>query len=209
MRKFLKTLQLYYRLTFDPDSFFLHYGYLNTIPTGKPTDKNNGPIPWMSYDMVEFLDEKLNKNLSLFEYGVGYSTMYFSKRVKSVKSIEHHSQWFNDISSSLEHMENVKIELVELENGYEEAIKKEQGKFDIILIDGRKRATCAINSFDKLSDSGVLILDDSNRDYYQPAFDFYLKKGFRKISFSGLAPTSFRRHITTIFYRAGNNCFDI
>lgn len=209
MRKFLKTLQLYYRLTFDPDSFFLHYGYLRTIPTGKPTDKNGDPIPWMSYDMVEFLDEKLSKEMKLFEYGVGYSTMYFAKKVKSVTSIEHHEDWYNDVSNRLAHMKNVSIKFFELGKGYEDAVKQEQEKFDVILIDGRERATCAINSFENLSDHGVLILDDSNRDQYQSAFDFYQERGFRKISFSGLAPTSFRRHITTIFYRAGNNCLEI
>lgn len=209
MRKFLKTLQLYYRLTFDPDSFFKHYGYINTIPTGKPRDKNGEPIPWMSYDMVEFLDEKLNKELSLFEYGVGYSTMFFAKRMKSVTSIEHHEGWFNDISAQLAHMENIQIKLFKLDEGYEEAVKQEKEKFDVILIDGRKRATCAINSFERLSDHGVLVLDDSNRDQYQDVFTFYEGKGYKRISFSGLAPTSFRRHITTIFYKGGNNCFDI
>lgn len=209
MKKLYLLLRLYYRFRFDEDSYFLHNGFLKSVTHGKPIGPNGEPLPWMSYSILDFFDEKLNKDLTLFEYGLGYSTLYFSKRVKSVWSIEHHKGWYEDIKERMKDQKNVTIEWEDLDNGYEEAIKKIKDKFDIILIDGRKRVKCAINAFDNLSDNGILILDDSNRDYYQGAFDFYEKKGFRKLTFTGLAPTSFRTHASTIFYRAGNNCLEI
>ncbi|MEO9870103.1 hypothetical protein [Ekhidna sp.] len=209
MKKFFKVLQLYYRLAFDPDSYFKHYGFLRSIKTDRPFDKNGNPLPWMNYAILDFFEEKLNKDLTLCEYGLGFSTLYFSKRVKSVKSIEHDTTWFNDIQSSLQGKENVDIELVELENGYEKAINNAKEKYDIILIDGRERVKCATNSFDQLSPNGVLILDDSQRTKYQGAFDFYEEKGYRKLTFTGIKPSGFRRYASTIFYKAGNNCLDI
>ncbi len=209
MKKLFKLIQLYYRLTFDKDSFFLHYGFLKSIKNGRPEDKNGNALPWMSYAILDFFEERLNNSITFFEYGLGFSTLYFSERVKSVKSIEHDKSWFEDINTSLANKNNVNIELVELENGYEEAIKKIDEKFDMILIDGRKRVKCAINSFNNLSDTGVLILDDSHRAYYKGAFEFYESKGYKKLTFSGLAPTSFRRASSTIFYKAGSNCLDI
>ncbi|MFK7952127.1 MAG: hypothetical protein AB8B73_04725 [Ekhidna sp.] len=209
MKKLFKLIQLYYRLTFDQDSFFLHYGFLKSIKNGKPQDKNGNALPWMSYAILDFFEERLNDNITFFEYGLGFSTLYFSERVKSVKSIEHDKSWFENIKSSLDNKKNVDIQLEDLDNGYEEAIKKISEKYDMILIDGRKRVQCAINSFDNLSEIGVLILDDSHRPYYKGAFEFYESKGFKKLTFSGIAPTSFRRASSTIFYRAGSNCLDI
>ena len=209
MKKLYKVFQLYYRLAFDPDSYFLHYGFLRTIKLDRPYDKNGDPLPWMNYAILDFFEEKLNKNQTLFEYGLGFSTLYFSKRVKSVNSVEHDKTWFEDINASLRDNDNVKIELVELENGYEKAVANTGNKYDIILVDGRNRVQCAINALDSLSDNGVLILDDSQRPKYQGAFDFYEEKGFRKLTFTGLKPSGFRRYASTIFYRAGNNCMDI
>ena len=40
--------------------------------------------------------------------------------------------------------------------------------FDFILIDGRARVECLINSIDKLKPNGMLVLDNSNRERYQP-----------------------------------------
>lgn len=209
MKKLYKVFQLYYRLAFDEDSYFKHYGFLRSIQTDRPYDREGKPLPWMNYAILDFFAEKLNKDLTLFEYGLGFSTLYFSERVKSVKSIEHDKTWFNDIQSSLQGKPNVDIELVELDNGYEKAVNTMKDKYDIILVDGRKRVECAINSFDQLSDNGVLILDDSQREKYQGAFDFYEKKGFRKLTFTGIKPSGFRRYASTIFYRAGNNCLEI
>ncbi len=209
MKKLYKVFQLYYRLAFDEDSYFKHYGFLKSIKTDRPFDKDGNPLPWMNYAILDFFAEKLNKDLTLFEYGLGFSTLYFSERVKSVKSIEHDKTWFNDIQSSLAGKPNVDIQLVELDNGYEKAVNTMKDKYDIILVDGRKRVECAKNSFDQLSDNGVLILDDSQREKYQGAFDFYAEKGFRKLTFTGIKPSGFRRYASTIFYRANNNCLDI
>ncbi|WP_420576206.1 FkbM family methyltransferase [Ekhidna sp.] len=209
MQKLYRLFQLYYRLTFDPDSYFLHYGFLKSIKTDRPFDKKGNPLPWMNYAILDFFEEKLNKNLSLFEYGLGFSTLYFSERLKSVKSVEHDKTWFSDIQNSLAGKDNVSIQLVELDNGYEKAINTMKDKYDIILIDGRKRVECAKNAFNQLSTNGVLILDDSQRDRYREVFSFYEEKGFRKLTFTGLKPSGFRRYASTIFYRAGNNCLDI
>ena len=60
----------------------------------------------------------------------------------------------------------------------------------------------------KLKDSGVLILDDSNRPDYAPGFELAAELGYRTLHFEGLKPTDFIREKATLFYRS-NNCFGI
>jgi hypothetical protein len=38
-------------------------------------------IPWYSYDSIKFLENFLQKNHHVFEYGCGASTLFFSKRL--------------------------------------------------------------------------------------------------------------------------------
>jgi hypothetical protein len=54
-----------------------------------------------------------------------------------------------------------------------------------------------------LKEDGVLILDDSNRTYYHEIFNFYRKKGFKEITFSGLKPSDIE------VYKSEKNCLGI
>jgi hypothetical protein len=61
---------------------------------------------------------------------------------------------------------------------------------------------------EKLSDKGVIVLDDSERNEYKPGIDFVLQKGFKSLEFLGIAPTVLFKKCTTVFYRS-NNCLEI
>jgi hypothetical protein len=44
--------------------------------------------------MYVILEEKLNKNISILEYGSGNSSFCYAARVKTVHSVEHNYSWF-------------------------------------------------------------------------------------------------------------------
>lgn len=46
-------------------------------------------------------------------------------------------------------------------------------RFDIILVDGRKRRRCLIRAASLLKEGGVAVLHDAQRTYYHCAFDHY------------------------------------
>lgn len=71
---FVKTLGLVY----SKRSMLRKLGWVESVRTGKPCRKDGSPIPWMNYSVIQFLDERLNKDLSLFEYGSGNSTMFYA-----------------------------------------------------------------------------------------------------------------------------------
>ncbi len=187
------------------DSYLVKTGYLKSFEKGYPVDLGMNPLPWMNYPFLGFIKTRLNKNQNLFEFGSGYSTVFFAKKLKSVTSVEYDKEWFEKAKEMTKSFSNTEIIFQELNDNYPKAIGKTERKFELIIIDGRKRVQCALNSFEHLTSDGILILDDSSREEYLEIWDFYLGKGFREITFQGLKPNGFSIDHTTVFYRDGNS----
>ena len=81
-------------------------------------------------------------------------------------------------------------------------------KFHLIIVDGRDRVNCCLQAVNALTDDGVIILDDSEREFYSPAIEFLKSNGFKELSFSGISPGLFYKKSTSIFYKA-QNCLEI
>lgn len=74
-------------------------------------------IPWIVYDAKEWMDELLNNEMKVFEWGSGGSTLYFAKKVKEVVSVEHNKTWFDNVQHSItkNNINNCKYYLIEPE----------------------------------------------------------------------------------------------
>ena len=143
--------------------------------------------------------------MKVFEFGCGYSTLFYANRVKSVLALEHQKKWVEIVNDKLPENANV----VFRGNGeYAEYINTLDEKFDLIVIDGIDRVNCFKNSISNLSETGVLLLDDSTRKEYAEAAEFGIQNGFKTITFRGLKPTGIGIDESTLFYRS-NNCFGI
>ena len=191
-----------------------HKGYLATIgwftafDTHQAVDELGKPLPWVTYSFIDFIKTRLNKELTIFEYGSGNSTLFYAQRVKRVVSVEHDEAWFNKIVK--EKATNAEMIFTALEKGGEYCKKAMLlgEKFDIIIVDGRDRVNCCKNSVDALTANGVLVLDDSEREIYQEARDFLREKGFKELPFTGISPGLFYNKATSVFYKS-NNCLAI
>ena len=187
--------------------YFENIGWLKSRIVGLPVDKNGYPLPWFTYSAIYFLEKKVNLNMKVFEYGSGNSTLWWSVRVTEVKACEHDIEWYNIMKNKIPpNVEYLFCELVD--GGYAEVIKKYQKKFDIVVIDGRDRVNCIKNSLGALTNSGIVILDNSERDAYQEGIRFLKHNGFKCIDFKGLGPINNYCWCTSIFYR-NDNCFKI
>ena len=211
-RKKVKTL---FRLLTEPKILssllsLRSYGYLsdigwfNTFKTKTPVDQKHRPIPWVTYPFLDFIKERLTKDLKVFEFVSGNSTLFFADRVKQINSVEHNSDWYNLLHSEVPDNGNIILAISSNEEDYVKPLKKANNKFDLIFIDGIHRVTCCSISIKFLSTQGVIILDDSEREEYKPGMDFIVKNGFRKIDYWGISPGCLFRKATTIFYKDGN-----
>jgi len=67
---------------------------------GEPVDAS-GPIPYITYPALAMLRRIVTPDLKVFEYGSGFSTLWWSRHVKQVVSVDHNHQWIEKIRPSL------------------------------------------------------------------------------------------------------------
>jgi len=198
---------MYSLISFRSFGYLLQTGWFNSFRSGESVDADLKPIPWFTYSAIDFLKERMNNNLTIMEFGSGNSTLFLAERVKKVTSVEHDNTWFQNIISKK--ISNVEIKFVSsvTAKDYLQPLD-EDGKYDVIIIDGLFRNECIKASLKHLSEVGVIILDDSERDEYNEGIAFLIQSGFRQLKFSGIAPGIFFRKCTTVFYK-DENCMKI
>jgi len=120
--------------------------------------------------------------LRVFEWGTGYSTVYYPKLLKSLHkdflwiSVDHNKEWHEKIKKHTTWMVWLRLEefdasqspiftdLVSI-NKYID-MPRNTKKFDVIIIDGRFRMRCLRVAEQCLAEGGVIILHDAHRRYY-------------------------------------------
>src|SRR5690606_38937740 len=151
-------------------------------------DKANQAIPWFTYSFIDFLQHRLNKSQTVFEFGSGNSTRYFAGKCAQITSVEHDKAWYEKGENNKPQNATIQYYPLDKNGDYCRAAQKTNKEYDIIIIDGRDRVNCCIQSINALTKSGVIILDDSERDKYHEARLFLQGKGFKELSFSGISP---------------------
>lgn len=86
------------------ESALIDDGWFKSYYKKESIDKEYNPIPWNTYPFIKFIGPRLKKNLNVFEYGCGNSTLWYSKRVKSIIAVENDKDWFEKIKSQLPRM---------------------------------------------------------------------------------------------------------
>ena len=188
--------------------YFDDIGWFNSVEERSPVDRKGNCLPWYTYPAISFLNKKVLSDMVVFEYGSGNSTLWWSQRVSSVVSYEHDQEWYSSIKKMVP--TNVEYMYCALEYGgeYSKAILAYKKRFDIVVIDGRDRINCAMNSLVALRDDGMIIWDNSDREQYEDGYSYLKNNGFRRLDFEGHGPINAYPWCTSIFYR-DNNCFGI
>lgn len=189
-------------LSFYHSGYLKSTGWLRSFETLSPQDEKGNPLPWMTLPFIDFLESRDISSFSIFEYGSGNSTLYFGPRVKSVTSSEHSKEWLEKIQPRA--AKNCTLLYTPLGDKYAGSAAGTGSKYDMIIVDAEERVECVYQSVSALSEGGVLILDDSEREEYAPAFSFMKENGFKKIDFTGMAPGVLFKKCTTVFYKQEN-----
>jgi len=71
-------------------------GWFNDFP-----EDQDGVTPWITFPAISFLKDIVGDKVKVFEYGCGYSTLFFNARAKETVSVEHNIEWFNKVKETL------------------------------------------------------------------------------------------------------------
>ena len=196
------------RLFISRDSFLKITGYLHSCAEGHPCEPDGSPLPWMNYALIRFLQQRLNPSLTLFEYGSGYSTLFFARLVDQVVSVEADRDWFEDLRPKCPPNVTLVYQPFEPDATYCQLVSRDGPQHDIVVIDGSDRMRCAAHASDGLRAGGVIILDDMQRDANLEAANHLHQTGFRRIDFEGPKPGGVSFEQASVFYKT-QNCLGI
>jgi hypothetical protein len=158
-------------------------------------------IPWFTYPCIEFLNQIDWSEKEVFEYGSGYSSLYFASKSKSLISIEDKLEWYSKIKNYS--IKNHNILHIENQEAYVHSISKFDKKFDAIIIDAAHRLDCAKIVVSYLKEDGFIIFDNSN--WYLEACEILRGKGFKQIDFHGFGSINQYSWTTSIFIMQQSN----
>ena len=171
-------------------------------------DKDGRPLPWYTYPATEYLSQFDYQNKKIFEFGCGYSSSFWAERAQSVVSIENDPRWYDKWQKEFCYA-NLDLRLREDNESYENAVLEDAGLYDVIAVDGRRRAQCCQTAVRSLAPGGMIILDDSDRvntsaDYVN-AVKTLRDADLIQIDFYGFCPMNCYAKATSLFIRRDFN----
>lgn len=132
--------------------------------------RRNSDQPWLTRNAIGLLPDLLKTSDRVLEWGSGSSTAWLSRRVETVRSVEHDRQWYDRVRAELElaGMDGDAVRLLPTSpeddpaaSPYVRAVDEfADAELTVCLVDGEHRAACVREALRKLAVGGMLIVDD-------------------------------------------------
>jgi hypothetical protein len=145
-------------------------------------------LPWITFNSFKFLKSFKFEDKKVFEFGSGGSTLFFINNGANIISVEHNREWYDLVISKILNNKKSNLKLItpilsenpkvvsiydDSYSGYDfqeyadYILSFPDNYFDLVVIDGRARSFCLINSIVKVKNGGYILFDNSNRPFYQ------------------------------------------
>jgi hypothetical protein len=181
-------------------TLWFDYGHLNSVSKKRSIDGAGEPIPWYTYPAIEYLKQLDFSDKSIFEYGSGNSTVFWSRIAKRVITVEDDEVWHERISREVGAVATVILE-PDLE-AFASTIARVPGGFDVIVIDGPARGLtrlkCCKAARPHLNEGGLIILDNS--DWLPESAAFLRSTSLIQVDMTGFVPLNAHAATTSFFF---------
>jgi hypothetical protein len=187
--------------------------YFLCVAQGEYRDDQDHYIPWFTYPAIEALKNWDLSDKRVFEYGSGYSTLFWASHSREVISVEHNPEWHEKISRLVPGNARILLAPIdEAKNEYHPSAESRlefaryaesiDGIFQVIVIDdyarSRVRYQCAQAALPHLDKNGLIILDNSD---WLPATAMWLRQsGLIEVDLSGPVPGNPHHQTTSFFF---------
>ena len=85
--------------------------WLNTIGVDFDEIKPGQALPWITFPSIDYLLERISPDMTVLEYGAGFSTIWWAERVAKVTSLERHATWAGKVQSKLDSLGYTNVSL--------------------------------------------------------------------------------------------------
>jgi hypothetical protein len=168
-----KAARLLVNLALHP-TYASRYVSDNLLHSRSPLDLEQ---PWFSYAAIDFLENYLTRDMTVFEYGSGGSTIFFARRAGSVVSVEDNPEWFQRVQDRVKQLGLPNVSLRLFPFNFKEPVGFETSDYlralsgqqpDVIVVDGSEewtqvRPICFRLAESIIGEGGIIIVDDSWR----------------------------------------------
>jgi len=132
--------------------------------------------PLWTRSAIEMVEPLLHKDMKVFEFGSGSSTIWFAERVKEVITLESSPEWTRIVNEWIKerNITNVTAHLRDITKGeyMSPILAGREAEFDLILVDGAfRRVESFERAIPKLKMNGYLLIDDSQTYSWSGVFN--------------------------------------
>lgn len=179
--------------------FFETSGWVNSINRNAPLDVSDRPLPWLNYSCIDFIGNFLGqRSANIFEWGSGYSTLFFQEHSSKVRSCEDNKEWFDTVYNLASNAKNLELVYRPTKAEY---LGEIAGSFDLIVVDGSYRSECLKLAPNFIKSDGLILLDNSDDANLDDSILDLDRRGFYSITFTGLIPSYAYKNVSTVFFR--------
>ena len=134
-------------------------------------------LPWFAYAAIDFLDGQLRRDMRVFEFGSGGSTIFFAERCAAVRAVEEEARWASRVRKRAAGLELPNVEIIDAAFDFNRAqdfvssnylAQVGSGMWDVIVVDGADndftiRPICFRRAESQIKPGGMIVVDDSWR----------------------------------------------
>ena len=170
-----------------------NFGFLESVRTQISVNGSGETMPMYTYPCYEYLNSMNWEGADVFEYGTGFSTIWWKNHGANIYGVEHNKNWYEKINGK-------ELGYITLENSvhnYPHSINIFDKQFDVIVIDGLVRYQCVAPALKNLKSGGIIIFDNS--DWHSNTKELLDTKDLIPIHFHGFKPTHVDSQTTSIY----------
>ena len=175
------------------------FGFLESAK-GQVCVNGKGEImPMYTYPCYEYINSMDWEGADIFEYGTGFSSLWWKNHKANVHGVEHNLGWYNKIKGKA-------VGDIVLENNvkrYPNVVSSFGKRFDVIVIDGLVRYECVKPAVASLNSGGIIIFDNS--DWHKNTKELLDTTKLIPVHFHGFKPTHVDSQTTSVYMEKSFN----
>ena len=169
-------------------------GWVASLVQSSPVDGAVRPIPSFTHPATEFIETHVRAVWRVHVWGDPAVAPWWSGRVNTVRVVT------ETAGPEINDGPNVTVARIAVGRDYSGSVGT-GGPFDVVVIGGEDLDGCAKATLGHVRDTGIVIIENSDRQACAVAIEIFAALGWRRIDFWGLLPGYLFRGCTTVLFK--------